>query len=411
MNFLILSVTAGEGHNSTAKALKAELEAGGNECTILDTFKYISPAIAKIISEGYLLVTEKMKGTYKFGYSLAEKRPIASTMHKLNPNMPAMEPMKLVSLSMSDDLEEFIKSDEFDVIIFTHPFSGIMLDILKSKGSITNHTVGILTDFTFHPYWENCTANDYVVTPDRLLMHQARRKGFRDEQVLPLGIPINPKFSSSTEKPKARRKLGLDPEKVTILVMGGSMGYGNIADNVASIDSMPFDRDFQMITVCGNNADAKAEMDEFAKKSKHKILVTGFVDYVSLLMDASDVIITKPGGLTTSESLAKGLPMIIVNPIPGQEERNTEFLLNNGCAMASSKTRTLEECIYQLLTSDVRLNAMRECISTIAKPHSTRDLASFVVDLGHTPIIECAPDKRVKKQIYFDTLGNIIRKV
>lgn len=398
MNFLILSVTAGEGHNSTAKALKAELEASGNECTILDTFNYISPAIAKIISEGYLLVTEKMKGTYKIGYTLAENRPIASTMHKLNPHKPAKEPMKMISLSMSDELEEFIKADRFDVIIFTHPFSGIMLDILKSKGSIANHTVGILTDFTFHPYWENCTANDYVVTPDRLLLHQARRKGFRDEQVLPLGIPINPKFSSNIEKSKARRKLGLDPDNPAILVMGGSMGYGNIADNVAAIDSMSFDRNFQIITVCGNNADAKAEMDEFSKTSKHKVLATGFVDYVSLLMDASDVIITKPGGLTTSESLAKGLPMIIVNPIPGQEERNSEFLLNNGCAMASSKTRPIEECIYQLLTSDVRLNAMRECISAIAKPNSTRDLASFVIELGHTPIIERSPNDASKSK-------------
>ncbi|MBE6542317.1 MAG: glycosyltransferase [Ruminococcaceae bacterium] len=387
MNFLILSITAGEGHNSTAKAIKSALEAIGDECSILDTYNYISPALAKIISEGYLVVTEKMKGTYKFGYSLAEKRPFESKLQDLfDKDTPAV-PLKTVNLAFSSELEEYLESDTFDAIIYTHPFAGMLLDILKSKGKIQHHTVGILTDFAFHPYWENCTNNDYVIVPDRALIPQARRKGFADKQVLPLGIPINPKFSTSVEKAAAREKLGLAPDTSTLLIMGGSMGYGNIADTVATIDKTSFEKDFQMIVVCGNNADAKKSVSAYANSSKHKILVTGFVDYVSLLMDAADVIITKPGGLTTSESLAKGLPMIIVNPIPGQEERNTEFLLNNGCAMATSKTRSLEECIFQLLTSEVRLDAMRKCIAEIAKPNSTRDAANFIHDLGHTPII------------------------
>ena len=105
-------------------------------------------------------------------------------------------------------------------------------------------------------------------------------------------------------------------------------------------------------------------------------------------MDASDCIITKPGGLTTSESLVKGLPMIIINPIPGQEERNTQFLTNTGCAMTSTKTCPLDECIYQLLMSDTRIETMKRSISEIAKPNSTRDMCAFLVNLAHTPIVE-----------------------
>ena len=170
--------------------------------------------------------------------------------------------------------------------------------------------------------------------------------------------------------------------------MGGSMGYGNIAENVKKIDMVDMDRDFQLICVCGNNAEAKAEVDKIAAESRHKILVTGFVNYISTIMDASDCIVTKPGGLTTSESLVKGLPMIIINPIPGQEERNTQFLMNTGCAMSATKTCPLDECIYQLLMSDTRIETMKRSISEIAKPNSTRDMCAFLVNLAHTPIVE-----------------------
>ncbi len=271
---------------------------------------------------------------------------------------------------------------------FTHPFAGMLLDEMKTKNMIKNRTVGILTDFTFHPYWEDCTHNDYVVTPDKLLNIQGIRKGFKTEQILPLGIPIKPSFSEKLTKEEAREKLGLNKNLSTFLLMGGSMGYGNIAENVKKIDMVDMERDFQLICVCGNNAEAKAEVDKIAAESRHKILVTGFVNYISTIMDASDCIITKPGGLTTSESLVKGLPMIIINPIPGQEERNTQFLMNTGCAMSATKTCPLDECIYQLLMSDTRIETMKRSISEIAKPNSTRDMCSFLVNLAHTPIVE-----------------------
>ncbi len=374
MNFLILSVTAGEGHNSTAKAIKSRLEAAGEGAVILDTLDYVSPELARIVSDGYLLVTEKARQAYKLGYNLAEKRKQGE--HKMT---------ELLGYAMSDDLAAYIKAEGFDVIVFTHPFAGAILGAMKKHGIIDLPTVGILTDFTFHPYWEDCTANDFVVTPDKLLTLQGLKKGFRAEQILPFGIPINPKFSSRVSKAEARRKLGLDAECTTFLIMGGSMGYGNIAENVKKIDAMDVGREFQLVCVCGNNAEMKSEVEAVAAESRRRILVTGFIDYVSLVMDASDCIITKPGGLTTSESLAKGLPMIIVNPIPGQEERNAEFLTNCGCAMMASKSCPIDECIYQLLTSGARLEAMGRCIGEIGKADSAKVLAEFLVDLAHTP--------------------------
>ncbi len=397
MKILILTVTAGEGHNSTANGIKAELErlAGEKsdefEAIVLDTFDYLSPELAKFISEGYLFVTERAKYAYKIGYTLAEKRK-----QKDRP------PFNLTSYAMAGDLARYISQCSFDAIVFTHPFAGILLNVMKQSGTITIPTLGILTDFTFHPYWEDCVKNDYVVTPDRLLTPQGLRKGFRESQILPLGIPIKPEFVSSISKPEARRKLGLSPNKLTLLLMGGSMGYGNMSENLLKLDSCSFARDFQVICVCGRNLEMKEEVDEAARSSRHMILSTGFVDYISDIMDASDCIITKPGGLTTSESLVKGLPMIIVNPIPGQEERNAQFLVNAGCAMVTSKTCPLEECVYQLAISDTRISTMKSSIAEIAKPRSTHDVCSFILELALTPSTSDEIEDSGDGRIYFD---------
>lgn len=376
MKILILSVTAGEGHNSTAKALKEEFERMGTECTVLDTFQYISPPLAKFLSEGYLLVTEKARHAYKVGYRLAEKRRGSekAVTH-------------LVDMAFAGDIMDFINSDDYGVILFTHPFAGMILDYLKETRMLSLPTVGILTDFTFHPYWEDCTRNDYVITPAEGVLLQGLRKGFRPEQILPYGIPIRPDFLTNTPKAQAREKLGLAPDTTTILIMGGSMGYGNLGQTVEQIDAISYGQDFQMVVVCGNNGEVKAEIDGLteAGKLRHRVLTTGFVNYVSLLMDAADCIVTKPGGLTTSESLTKGLPMVIVNPIPGQEQRNTEFLLNNGAACAASKTCPIDECLYQLLTSPARLDAMGQCVRALSKTGATERVCRFVLELAVTP--------------------------
>lgn len=370
MRVLICSVTAGEGHNSTAKALRDQFEADGVACDILDTYKYAAPMIGKLISEGYLFVSDKAKFAFKAGYRMAEKR---------HGGTGEMSVARLFNSQFTDEIGEYINDYAPDAVIFTHPFSGLVLDILKQKGRISAKTVGILTDFTFHPYWEDCRLCDYVVTPSPLLLYQAREKGFSESSVLPLGIPIKSKFAKEQPKDAARAELGLDPELSTLLVMGGSMGHGNIAANIKRLDQLDCKRDFQIISVCGNNEEERAKTDKYLLHSNRRILNFGFVDFIDKLMDAADIIISKPGGLTTSEALAKRLPMIIVNPIPGQEARNTSFLLNNGVAMAASKTCPVDELVFSLMSDGGRRIAMmRDAIDAMRRPNSARDVCRFV---------------------------------
>ncbi len=376
MKVLICSVTAGEGHNSTAKALRDQFEADGVACDILDTYKYVAPMIGKLISEGYLFVSDKAKIVFRAGYRMAEKR---------HGGTGELSVARLFNSQFTDSIGEYINNFAPDAVVFTHPFSGLILDVLKQKQKISTKTVGILTDFTFHPYWEDCRLCDYVVTPSPLLLYQAREKGFTDDAVLPLGIPIKGKFSKTVPKAEARERFGLDPDKPTLLVMGGSMGHGNMAANIKRLDALECADDFQIISVCGNNEEEREKIDKFKAHARRTILNYGFVDFIDVLMDASDIIISKPGGLTTSEALAKRLPMIIVNPIPGQEARNTAFLLNNGAAMAASKTCPVDELVFSLMSDGGRrISLMREAIDILRRPDSARDVCRFIEGICKT---------------------------
>ena len=364
MKALVLSITAGQGHNSTGKALCAYLESIGCEAEMLDTFNYVNRILGETVSRGYLIAASNAKLAYKGAYRLAEKRKKSRT---------DVSPTRATGSIMAKKLLKYINNYDPDVIICTHIFAGIIMDVLKAKRETRAKTIGILTDFAFHPYWEEGLNLDYVVTPNELITAQALKKGFTPSQILPIGIPIHPKFARSMPKEEARAELGLDLTKRTVLLMSGSMGYGSIEETVRKLDSVPFD--FQLITVCGNNAEAKTKID--AMHTKKRILNLGYVNYVDKLMDAADCIISKPGGLTTSEAMAKRLPMIIVDPIPGQEDRNTEFLTNNGAAMAVSHTAPLDEVLYQMLADPRRIEVMRAAIDIIRKPDSTRDICEF----------------------------------
>jgi processive 1,2-diacylglycerol beta-glucosyltransferase len=232
-----------------------------------------------------------------------------------------------------------------------------------------------VTDFTVHPLWEETRNLDYYVIPNELLEFQMIRKGLDPEKLLPYGIPIKPQFSKSVEKKQARQYLGLDADKPTLLLMSGSMGFGSIDVSIEKLDSLPFD--FQVIVVCGNN---KAMYDKIRKKQYSKRYdIYGYVDNIDVMMDAADCIITKPGGITSSEALAKSLPMIMVNPIPGHETRNAEFMLNNGIALYATSSFPLEEAVFSLLRHPNRLRDMQLTIKPYAKAGAARHLCGFLV--------------------------------
>ena len=368
MKVLILSVTAGQGHNSTAKALSGYFDNAGVESEVFDTYKHISSILAATIDKGYNVSTKNMKTLYSGVYYRWENR-------KKEKDYGKNSPMRAFHSILSRKLNAHIGEFSPDAIICTHILPGMLTDILKIKKKIEIPVYCVLTDFVFHPYWEEGRNLDYIVTATELLNLQAFKKGYKRSQILPFGIPINPKFAKHEGKQKTRRLLGLDQGKFTVLLMGGGIGYGNMFETLKKIDDLNID--CQIIAVCGRNEKVKAKIDGY--KAKKQVMCLGFADNVDQLMDASDCIITKPGGLTASEALAKNLPIIIVNPIPGQEERNAEFLLNNGVAMKVTKTCPLDEVIFQFFFFPEKIENMKKNINILRRPNATRDICEFIL--------------------------------
>ena len=365
MKGLILSITAGQGHNQTAMVLSEHFNKVGIECKYLDVYKYINPVLSDSVNRLYLMSTKKIPKIYGGVYRMCEKRNIQADigMHGIG---------RLTNSVLSRSLIKLIRSEEPDFIICTHIFAALLVTYISSIEYIGAKTIGIVTDFTIHPYWEDSLMDYYITASERLTI-QGVKKGFPESKFVPLGIPISTKFCKKLDKQKARKQLGL-PDKRTILVMSGSMGFGNVISEISELDKL--DLDFQIVSICGNNKKLRNKIDKL--KLKKAIFNYGFVDNVDIFMDACDCIITKPGGLTTSEALAKQIPMLINNPIPGQEDRNVEFLLNAGAAMKISSTTPIDEAVYQLFLENNQTKNMKASMKLLAKPNATTDLVEFV---------------------------------
>ena len=369
MKTLILSISTGQGHHATGQAIQNAFKQRGVECEILDAYEYIEPILSELVSKGYLLSAAYAKKISSKLYDIVVKK---------NKPLKKYSVPKLTNTVFAKDLRNYIDESQPDVIICTHVLSAILVHIMRERQWLAEGTVtvGIVTDFTVHPLWEEAGLMDYYVTPSDLLEFQLEKKGLDITKMLPIGIPIKPKFSERIDKLEARRQLGLDLHMHTILLMSGSMGYGKIDESIERLDRLKIE--LQVIVVCGNNKRMYRKVTNLQTKKRFDIY--GYVDNVDVMMDAADCIITKPGGITTSEAMAKGLPMIMVNPIPGHEMRNAEFMLNNGLALYATKSFPLDEAVFSLFQHPERISFLRSTIDIYARQNSARNLCEFLIE-------------------------------
>ena len=365
MKVLVLTISAGQGHNKTARAIGEYLRSRGVDVEIIDTYKYFNAGLSKLVEKGYLLSTKFTPNLY-------------GTIYTKEENIVHSDRMNIVNVAgklVAREFFKFIENKKPDAIITTHIFAASLVSRFKRKRNCEAATFGVVTDFTVHPFWETVNL-DYYVTPSSLLNNQMLKKGIPEQKILPFGIPIDMKFAVDTDKSEARKALGFD-EKRTVFVMTGSMDYEDVINYVEQLDAIEYD--FQLVTVCGNNRHLKNKID--CMNTRKKIYNFGFVDNIDLIMSASDCIVSKPGGLTVSEAMAKKLPMILIDPIPGQEDRNYEFLINNGLAIGTSKTFPVDEALYQLMMSRTRLESMKNMAEEIGSPDASKLLGDFVINL------------------------------
>jgi processive 1,2-diacylglycerol beta-glucosyltransferase len=375
MKVLILTLTVGQGHNSTSFALAQYLEAKGADCTVLDTYKYLSKLIGDTLDKGYSSIARLTPEMNLRIYDKAEKDSSNARQRK------TYFPYTFAEVSKKK-MQKYIESEMPDVIVCPHIFSAILVTQMKRDGMFTQKipVIGIITDFTLHPFWED-TVLDYYVVANELMIYTAEKKGISRERILPLGIPVKENFSADIPAAEARSMLRLKDKK-TVLMISSTVGFGNVPEILSDLDNTPLD--FQIVLICGHNKRlTKKIQDSIFSKD---IIVRDYVDNMELYMDASDCVITKPGGITVSETLAKRKPLIITDPLPGVENRNIFFLTNNNLAVHAGKYARIDEVLLQLLSQPERLDQMKKAQELYGKRHSAKAVGDFLIELNNLKI-------------------------
>ncbi|WP_148714043.1 MGDG synthase family glycosyltransferase [Chitinolyticbacter meiyuanensis] len=364
MSILLLHATAGAGHTRAAQAISAALaQRGDTTHRVVDTLDCTTAFFRKMYTQAYIDLVQKMPALWGYVY---ERTDAVKPTSKTARNRLAFN--KVNSRTFKHLIAEIAPT----AIGCSHFLPLELLSDLKARGKLAVPVHAVITDVSPHAFWIYPHIDHYhVATPDGA--RELVRKGVPAERISVTGIPIDPVFAARTPAPAARAALSL-PEQPTVLLLGGGFGVGPTAAMLASFRECAVP--LSIVVVAGRNAELKAECERLATELPIKVTVLGFVDYIHQLMDAADLIVTKPGGLTTSEILAKGKPMMLVAPIPGQEQRNCEYLLENGAAVRLYDGADACHHVSRLLANSERLGAMGRNAQRIAYPDAAQAVAA-----------------------------------
>jgi processive 1,2-diacylglycerol beta-glucosyltransferase len=372
MRILIATATAGGGHLAAAAALEESWRALRplDETKTVDLVDFFSPLHRKIHADGYVKLVEHAPEIWGMVFGKTDNPRVARRLHDIKRVFPSKSRAKFTA---------FINDFAPDAVVCTH-YAG--LDILGGMNSRTQgrgkklarrpHVTSVVTDFEAHALWMEPSVNLYCVAAEETRARMIAR-GAKPHDVVATGIPIATKFSGDPVAKDIRKQLGLRDDQPVLLVLGGGFGMGPVEGILAELDKIS--RTFQTLVVAGRNLELRRALAVCERK--HPTHVLGFAGNMHELMAVADLIITKPGGLTTSEALAMGKPLLIVNPIPGQEAANSDFLLERGAAAKVNRIEDLPYRLGQLLASP-KLGLMARAAKVLGRPLAARSICEEV---------------------------------
>lgn len=366
MKILILTAATGGGHIRAAVAIEKYLKDNcpGVEVRVADALKTISSVLDKTVCDGYhFLATKAPKMFGKLYESTNQETHFANLVPKLS----GMFRRRLFPL-----IQEF----QPDAIITTHPFVTEMISDLKADGKLDALLLCVMTDYGPHKTWLSDRVDAYIVSNEDMAENMVRSMNVPREKVYPFGIPVHDVFFEKADKQAILRELELDENRMTILIMAGSFGVNNILSVFREIAELP--QDFQMIIITGRNEKLYEAFEKEIAQSPKKCKLVYFTDEVEKYMKASNLIVTKPGGLTISEALACNIPLAVFDAIPGQEEDNANFLMNHGMAVRIGKGDSCAETIETLLQDENKLQNMKESCEKFDKSKSIPNMLDLI---------------------------------
>jgi processive 1,2-diacylglycerol beta-glucosyltransferase len=363
---LILYASAGAGHMQAARALRRVAEETSSAiATDIDILDYTPGYFKRFYKGSYLEIVKRIPELWGYlydrSYKYKYKKPTLTTrLHHVIGNMHLAP------------LVKYVKDFKPEAIVFTHFLGWDALGSLRKLKVLDVPFYCVVTDFAVHSLWINSHISKYYVATEgekRVILGH----GIDPKSVRVTGIPVNPEFAKPFNKTAIRRKLGLDPKLPIVLMISGRYnleGYENLL-----LSFRPVKERLQIVVLAGRDKLLAKKMQNIAKKlKKAKVKVFGMVDNMHELMAASDIVATKPGGLTTSEVLARKTLMAVIDPIPGQEQRNSDYLLESGVAIRIHDMETGGQKIAELLQSSRRLSIMRRHLKWVSHPRAAYDI-------------------------------------
>ena len=353
MRILILSANTGEGHNSAARALKEYFEAQGDSCTVRDGLSYMGRSSNAIISKGHVFFYRSLPKVYGMGYRM-EERQAHRQRYQQKLNTYARHRHHLSKHKRM--LRALLNFGGFDAVICTHVFAARMVSKLRLSGNVRIPCFFLATDYTCSPGVNQLDVDAWLI-PHPALIPEFAGYGIPEDRLIPAGIPVRAAFWKRHDKLAARRALGLPEDRRIAVFSCGSMGAGPMGRAVLNVlDALPDDA--LLVTICGNNHALEHALR--ALVSSEKLLVLGYTDRMENYMDAADLFLTKPGGLSVTEAARKHVPMLLIDAVPGVESRNLEFMVSLGCAVGAHDPASLAAEVASALDSPELLESLTQ---------------------------------------------------
>jgi processive 1,2-diacylglycerol beta-glucosyltransferase len=363
---LVLSASVGAGHMRAAEAVEKALVATVPGATVrnVDVLELTNAAFRRIYGKAYLDLVNRVPHVLGYFYDLMDQ-PSRSGRYHGDRLRQAVERLNLQAFI------RFLKAEPWDVVINTHFLPAAIIATLRKRNETTQKHVTVTTDFETHRLWVNQPCDHYFTATEegaKYLQHW----GVPASDTTVTGIPIDPVFNTPKDRTACLAKHGLAGDRPVVLQLSGGFGVGPIAR--ITLGLMQLEQPIDLVVISGKNEAVKTELEALPKPERHRVHILGFTKKIDELMAVADLVVSKPGGLTTSETLARGAVMVIVNPIPGQETRNSDYLLESGAAIKVNNIGTLPYKVGSLLADPARLANLKANVAKIARPKAAFDV-------------------------------------
>ncbi len=370
---LVLSAAVGAGHLRAAQAVELALGQLDGEALVknIDVLELTNAAFRRFYAQIYFDLVNKAPYVLGYVYDMMDRQP--SPQHKSDRLRLAIERLNLGRFL------KLLRGESWDVVVNTHFLPAEIIASLRRKGQISTPQLTVTTDFDTHRLWVNQPCEHYFVATAEGAAYLAFW-GVPETDITVTGIPVHPVFSQEKDCQDCRQRQGLGSDRPVVLQLAGGFGLGPVENLFLGLLSIP--RPLEIVVVAGRNEELKVRLEHIEAPQRHRVKILGFSDQIDELMAAADVVLSKPGGLTTSEILARGAALAIVNPIPGQEYRNSDFLLENGAAIKINNIATLSYKLTKLLDDPARLAEMKANSRRLGRPRAAFDVARRALDWG-----------------------------